>query len=231
MKKMISLGLVAVVLIAALVIWIIARPSGQEPESAGPSSSSASSAPADPDESVCGLSAGDQTVPDEAPEAEWELVNGVAIPSSKEIGPAVTTDTDQRTCFAHNPTGALFAAARLWAFTGDPNFWQDTSQLQYSSEEAQKEQEEFAKGLTGNENEGISMQIQGFRFDDVSKDRVKVSIAAEMTQEGQTALFALPWLMVWDDGDWKISVPDVQPKMEEMSSLAELGYIPWSGVQ
>lgn len=73
-----------------------ARPSGT------PSVSVASS-------SMCGLPDGDQRIPKQPPAARWQLVGWFATPTARNIGPGVVNGK-QRRCYAHSPTGALFAA-------------------------------------------------------------------------------------------------------------------------
>ncbi len=63
----------------------------------------------------CSLSAGSQAVPVTAPVSGWALVGSTAAPTARStVGPQKSID-GLRVCFAHSPTGALFAAASFWA--------------------------------------------------------------------------------------------------------------------
>ena len=68
-------------------------------------------------DSRCGLAAGDQRIPATPPESEWELVDGIASPQSDTVGPGVR-EGKRRLCYAHSPTGALFAAVNFLTVAG-----------------------------------------------------------------------------------------------------------------
>src|SRR3954471_13508747 len=75
----------------------------------------------DTNASVCGLPAGSQQVPVVPPEAQWELVGSIAAPPEPKTGPGIKDDK-RRLCFAHSPTGALFAAVNFVAIASrSPN--------------------------------------------------------------------------------------------------------------
>jgi hypothetical protein len=78
----------------------------------GPPPAAATPVRKDPNASVCGLPADGQQIPAIAPETRWELVGTIAAPTDpKTIGPGIHQGK-RRLCFAHSPTGALFAAVK-----------------------------------------------------------------------------------------------------------------------
>ena len=63
----------------------------------------------------CDLPARDQSVPVSAPSSAWTLVGAMATPTAPgTLGPQ-RLERGVRVCFAHDPTGALFALASFFA--------------------------------------------------------------------------------------------------------------------
>lgn len=176
----------------------------------------------------CDLPAGDQTVPVAAPDTEWTLVGTVAAPSSADDGPAVTDpSTGVRSCYAQNPTGALFAAANFLAATSD------MAALEAAVEElaaagpgrdtALEAIRTNPQSVVGN---GARYQIAGFTFLSYSQDVATVSLAIAATG----GLAGVPLTVVREDGDWKVDLPaDGNPAGQATSIDSLAGYIPWAG--
>ena len=224
--------------VAFLVFSLLSGDDSEEP-SASPSAAQASTTPApvptqtntDPNDSICGLPAGDQSIPEEAPETTWELVNGYAVPTSEEFGPGIKTDTELK-CFAHSPTGALFAAGRVvsFAFSDDDRsktFISDPNQISFGSEELR--QNALDSTATGN-SDGSSLQIAGFKVQQNSPDNVIVYLAFDAEVEGRRGLMVLPFEMRWVNGDWVYQSPAYQQQARQIDSLVTENFIPWSGV-
>jgi hypothetical protein len=105
------LGMVAALvgLVAVIVLLVVGL--GDDDETADPTDGRRSSGSGEPSTSKCGLPDGDQSIPKTAPAAEWEVVNGIGVPSSPKYGPGVVKDAGKdRSCFAHSPLGAIFFA-------------------------------------------------------------------------------------------------------------------------
>lgn len=223
--------------IASLVFFLV---SGNSSDKATPRPmSSASSSPtmsptsdvADPDASICGLAAGDQTIPEEAPETTWELVNGYAVPTSDKFGPGIHTNTELK-CFAHNPTGALFAAARVtsFAFSADDRakqFISDPNQINFGSEGLRQKALDSAGSTNSDSN---SLQIAGFKIQQNSPDNVIAYLAFDAEVDDRRGLMILPFEMQWANGDWAYKAPAYQQHARQIPSLVSENYIPWSGV-
>src|SRR4051794_35844273 len=96
------------------------RPGGNNPPNSRPTT--ATPTRQDANASVCGLPAGNQHVPAVGPQTRWELVGTIAAPTDPNtIGPGIQ-EVKRRLCFAHSPTGALFAAVNFMAVAGgSPN--------------------------------------------------------------------------------------------------------------
>ena len=199
-----------------------------QPSSSAPEPTSQNT---DSDASVCGLLAGDQAIPEEAPDTQWELVNGFALPTSDGFGPGIR-EGSQIKCFAHNPTGALFAAARVVSvtFLSEEHakvFLSDPTQVRYASEDMRKE---ALASIEPVDMEGNSLQIAGFKIRQNSPDNVVVYLAFDAEVDGRRGIMVLPWEMQWSKGDWVYQAPSYQQNAEQVPSLVSENFIPWSGV-
>ena len=177
--------------------------------------------------SACGVPDGSQTVPNSAPEADWSLAGKTAAPVSEVFGPSKTVD-GVHTCFAHNPTGALFAAINYYADTTDPAVRTKTLLAERIFSDANAGKADM--GEDGGANALPTYQVSGFRVDDATPNRVSVAVVVRST-EGPTAgqQAAVTFTMGWQSGDWRVIVPpNGQPPTTAIASLS--GYIAWSGV-
>ena len=193
-------------------------------------SPSPSTTASDPNESICGLPSGDQSIPEEAPETTWELINGFAVPVSEEFGPGIRTDTELK-CFAHNPTGALFAAGRVLAMFGgseetDDAFARDPNQVAFLVESQRQEY------LDSEWNPSSKFQIKGFKLAIYDTDNVLVTLVAGAPANSgdRYADFAFKCLVKWQNGDWVLQLGSHFETPEVVDSLVVENFIPWSGV-
>ena len=198
-------------------------------------SPSPSTTASDPNESICGLPSGDQSIPEEAPETTWEHINGFAVPVSEEFGPGIRTDTELK-CFAHNPTGALFAAARWIPMTSGSYetasaFIEDNQQISFSVESQRAEH--LAKLKRSFENGGpTKLQVEGFKIEMIDEDNVVVTLALGGPLETNSGYgrISMPIPLKWENGDWVIQVSTTMSGPEWIDSLVSENFIPWSGV-
>lgn len=164
-------------------------------------------------DSVCGLPDGSQEVPAEGPEAEWQILQGHTVPSSSEkFGPGETKGAD-RACFAHNPTGALFAALNIGRVLPKELV------LKHMTEGEFRDALEDAPEPSVDPNS--RMEVQGFKLDVKSKNIVVVRPVYSM--DGGV-LHEIPVRMVWQDGDWMID-GTYRTQPQDLESLD--GYVEW----
>jgi len=225
----IAAALVVALIAAAVVIFLL--PKGQHtaqpaPGTAAPENSATASptASAAAGKSVCGLPASSESSLGAAPETKWELVGTMAAPTDSKIGPGKTDDQGIRSCFAHTPTGALYAAVNLWALGIDP-----------SKERAIAEQlaakgpgrDAGMKALpTSAPASAVKIQIAGFNVS-YTADQAVVELAFKADTG---ALASVRTTLLWQDGDWKGVVADNGAPLEEPRQVRDLsGFIPWSG--
>src|SRR4051812_21106495 len=113
-----SAVLVAALIAAAILLTVLPRPASPQakPAPVPTTKPAASTGPAGAEPSICGLPASDDTALGTAPDSTWELVGTMAVPSAPTLhGPGSVDTTGFRSCFAHSPTGALYAAINMWA--------------------------------------------------------------------------------------------------------------------
>lgn len=222
----IAAALVVALIAAAVVIFL---PKGQGNPQPAPAESGSAATP-DPSasavsgKSVCGLPASAETALGKAPASKWELVGTMAAPTDPKVGPGKTDDQGIRSCFAHSPQGALYAAVNLWALGSDP-----------SKERAIADQL-AAKGLgrdagmkasqTAAPPTNVKVQIAGFNVSYTANQAV-----VELAFKADTgALASVRTTLLWQDGDWKGVVADSGAPLEEPRQIRDLsGFIPWSG--
>ncbi|MDF1480342.1 hypothetical protein PYV02_14750 [Leifsonia sp. H3M29-4] len=219
--------LLILVVAAGIGVAITAGAGGEPVSTATPGTPASSSS-----DSACDLPAGDQSVPTtEAPEAEWELVDRIAAPTAAGIGPGVIADDGLRSCFAHSPLGALFAATNYYAQGSSPELALRNAEEHVAPGAGRDAvvaaiRSSAANGTIGG-NPDVSVQFAGFQFLEYEPGRAVIDIAGR-NSNGGVASFVTE--LVWVDGDWKLVVQDNgQPAVPSRQIPNLAGYVSWSG--
>lgn len=210
------IAVVAVIVLAAVALgWALgSRGSEQPPPVATTSGAVASSSDGGEEtDGTCGLPAGNSQVPQVAPEATWEIRRGVTVPTSKAYGPGIVKDGD-RSCFAHNPSGAVFASANFMGLAQEEFLSHVTPGSYYDA---------LAATDVGDPTPGETMTIRGFKVEQLDGDKMRVTLVTSMSS--QAPLIAIPGDVVWTDGDWKVDGEQVDHGSQTLTSLE--GYVPW----
>jgi hypothetical protein len=232
------------ILAAALVVALIAAtvvifflPKGDNNAQPAPTSSAASGAAAPAKsadatgKSVCGLPSTSETALGTAPKSTWTLIDKMAAPADpKTFGPGVTDEDGFRSCFAHSPTGALYAAANMVALGSAKSQALNaklTDRLLVKGpgrDIAMKDSATMAPS-TGADT---TVQIRGFVVKSYTPAEADVDLAFE-TKNGALAHTVLP--LRWIDGDWKAKVSDDGHLINDITQVSDLSaFIAWSGV-
>ncbi|MEO7017080.1 MAG: hypothetical protein ABI067_11140 [Leifsonia sp.] len=229
-RFVLSMVVVGVIVLCAVIVIISNLAGGKNNADPTPSSSSAppsTTAATDPDPSVCGLKGYETTgTVDAPPPAKWLLVGTVAAPTDpKTIGPGVTASDGLRTCFAHTPTGALYAASNVVAMGSDATLRKDVAEKLIVPGPGRDAA--IASANTGNDSATVRYQIAGYKVLSYDGKTAKVDIAVN-SSTGQLVSFV--WSLQWTDGDWKFVVTDDGASPNAPAPLTSLGgYTPWSG--
>ena len=232
----IAAALVLALIAAAVVIFLLPKGQGNAQQAPAPPANSGS-AEASPsvssvaDKSVCGLSGSSETTLGSAPKSKWELVGRMATPTDPEtFGPGVTDESGFRSCFAHSPTGALYAAMNVAALgsTGSPELvakLADRLLVPGTGRDAAMQEASANVSSAGN---NTTIQVRGFIIKSYTPSEADIDLAFE-TNNGALGHSTLS--MRWIDGDWKVKPADDGVTFSSVSQLHDLsGFVLWSGV-
>ena len=188
----------------------------------------ASAGPGDAGASACGLPDGDQGMPVSAPAVDgWEVSRRVVVPRSAVFGPGKVDQDGFRRCFAHSPSGAVYAAYNAIAAMGDQAKGIDTvGKLMLPG----PDRDALIRELRAETPDDVSepTQLAGYRVLDASRDRATVTLALPVESEYVSATLTF----VWQSGDWRLVPPAPGESVgAPYSQHADLdGFVAWSGV-
>jgi hypothetical protein len=228
----IFLAVVVLLGVVVLVFGVGSDDDGQGQGATNPPSPTATTptgpTPPDPDESACGLPAGRQDVPAAPPDATWKLVGTLAAPSAPRIGPGID-DGHRRLCFAHSPTGALFAAVNfLAALNRSPNDRDLFAEL--TANGAVRDRALALLDGRPPADDGTRSQLAGFRVAAYSGGETTIDLAIRVTTpSGTSGLSHFLAPLRWERGDWKFVIQSLE-RPYTAEAIANLsGYVPWGG--
>jgi hypothetical protein len=210
---------------------------GSAPTPSAPATEPTTTAPTDQPtltpSGQCNLPAGNQTIPTTPIHgAQWSLVYKYAVPSAPAFGPQLRDKDGLRRCFAHSPTGAVYAMYNYFVAMSPPNDAtgeQTFSVLRRIMTPGPNRDRyiEYLKTAADTGNSDVSAQLAGFKVLDATANRATILVAG---QSG-SGYVSSAWTLVWQSGDWKV----VAPKPGEFAgdpytTLPDLtGFVPWRG--
>jgi hypothetical protein len=125
----------------------------------------------------------------------------VVVPRSTTYGPTRADNDGFRRCFAHSPTGAVYAAYNAIAALGDQHqAIPTTKKLMLPGPDTTAL---ITKLKSEEPTDGAAAQLAGFRILDATQDRVTVVLALPVEEEYMSANLTL----VWHDDDWRVVPP------------------------
>ncbi|MFI6662836.1 hypothetical protein ACIBL8_45935 [Streptomyces sp. NPDC050523] len=200
-----------------------------------PGAPSASGEPAGGGAQCPALSDASRDLPDSTLKGvTWDLYHSVALPRSKDAGPAVV-EGDVLRCYAHTPLGALLATSQISVRYLTADDWLVVTRTQtvgagrdaYIAGRTKAERSADPDPDTGpaGEDDAGQGQIAGFRFV-TYHDTTAVIQTVWRSPGGQ--LQAATTTVLWKGGDWRLEYPADPPDPAPVDSLA--GYTPWGGV-
>lgn len=222
-----SAAFLAVIIIICLVIFFVVpdpKQGGAAPSSAAatPTPDAGTSEPAEPADaaaSVCGLPSGDQEIPASAPVTTWKQLGTATVPFAADtFGPGAVVGDEVPTCFAHNPTGALYAAGAIGGLVSAQKFAAVADHLAAPGPGVEK--------VRDTPSSDASVFVAGYQYLTYSEDLAVISIAFGSSNG---AYVAWPMTLEWIDGDWKVQVPeDGNAPFSQLENLDQ--FEGWSGV-
>ncbi len=223
-----SAALLAVVVLVGVLVVITTSGETEQPRpNAQPPAQQQPSTPPQSDESS-EAPQGDQSIPESAPQSQWELIQGVAVPTHPEAGPhqhrgGVAKD------YQRSPVGALHAAWQIqtrylisdtWREVVDQQVLDGPGKQAYIQARSQVTDDSLASEDTA--------QVAGFRFVTYTADTAVIQFAAKSPQGG---LMGTTATVRWSEGDWKLELQPngaASPTSQPLNDLTF--YTPWSGV-
>ncbi|MGW7683376.1 hypothetical protein ACWGID_21755 [Kribbella sp. NPDC054772] len=177
---------------------------------------------------ACDVPAGDQSIPAQAPTVDsWEVSRRIVVPRAAAYGPGTTDADGFRRCFAHSPTGAVYAAYSAIAAIADQTKVVPTAKkLMVPGAATDSLIKEL--GTEGSSSDSSSIQPIGYRVVDAGRERVTVMIAFPVESVYMSATLTL----VWYQDDWRVQPPTpgdaVGAPFAQHRDLAD--FVKWSGI-
>ena len=197
-------------------------PAGRDPTGSVPATPTSASA--------CGLPGGSARVT-KAPAVSWELAGKIAVPTApRTAGPGVEKN-GLRSCFARSPLGALFAAVNAIAMTASDEQRGPFIRSSVAAGVGRKRALAVLEDTPTNEGSDTVLQVAGFQVVDYSRFSAVIDLALRIVSRDRTGLVHVPVALRWEQGDWKLAVPDTGLPFDAMTRIPSLGddYIAWSG--
>ena len=224
-RRLIAAAVLLVALLGTALAVLLrpdAAPGGPAPQPVTPASSAATTAPSTAAAALPPLTAAPTGV-------QWELFQGVALPTSTTDGPT-RVDRAVHAGFSRTPTGALLADAQISVrslATPDLGGLREVIQQQLVEGPGKTAYLNLIAGLTENEPPpGGFTQYVGFRYITYTPDLAVISLA---TRGSSGRIQVGTDTMRWVDGDWKLELP--ASGLQQPQVVPDIaGYVPWRGV-
>ncbi|MDE9366563.1 hypothetical protein PZ938_13200 [Luteipulveratus sp. YIM 133132] len=231
------IGIVVVVLPGGGSTTVAGAPTGSAPSATAPAPSPPATSAGGPapssSASFCGLPAGSQVQPQAGPGGDWKDVGTlVAAPQdARRFGPGRIGTGSSTTCFAHSPTGALFAGAAFMAGASDDRTGADQARaMLLDGPGKQKFIDTMHEPGSSSGSDIGHGNVSGFRILSYSKDQARVSVSVSFPDN---VFAALTVDLAWRHGDWKVTtLPDGSLPGGEVQVITSLdGFTPWIPTQ
>ena len=239
------MGIVVVALVAVLVVVttrhntpVTTATGGPDPASTGAAATTPAGAtpgggvPADPGRPAgCTTTGTDQTVPTATPTGvTWNLVQGVAVPTSAADGPMLHSPAGVGYCYSRTPVGAVLAVSNLGRATGGAQQAQD-DQLKFSTVPGPlADQIAATPAIASSPNASAGGQYAGFRVLSYTPDSASIAVVVGVASH-PGVYGVLTASMQWNQGDWRVVVqPGPTVVVTGTTTTSLLDYVPWSGV-
>jgi hypothetical protein len=227
---------VVLLIVLGVILAVTGGNDGSPPTDAAKPAPPPAASQANGDASVCGLDPGSQTIPDSSPKAAWKLRGTMAVPTSRSFGPRHFRD-GVPSCFAHSPTGALFATPSIIAALSVASHRSDAEQITTLKAMAAPgpalDAATARRGGGGQPSADSSagVQVAGFKVVRYEPSSAVIDLAFRVDRAGASGYVHATSTLRWDSGDWKIVLSQDGRPWDSMQQIPDLtGYIAWSGV-
>ena len=224
-------SIAVIILVLAGLVAVLVLGGGDDTPTAAPAPTATTTPPtttatqdptAPPTAGACDLDATDQTVPETAPDAQWQVYNTVALPWSPTAGPT-QRDGGVWTCFARTPAGALNAATILSTTPYGLDAQQVLERQVITGPERDAQLESVQREPPAPAQPGSTGVVAGYRFIDYTQDRATIQIAFAYGGE----LFVWTTALEWVGGDWKLNLDPAGGAVPGQPLASLEGYTEW----
>ena len=156
-----------------------------------------------------------------------EVTRRVVVPRSTAYGPGKVDADGFRRCFAHSPTGAVFAAYNtIGAIADQRKAVATTGKLMLPGRDTDALIRELRSEPVSDSSD--SAQPVAYRVLDASRDRATVMLAMPV----ETAFVSATLTLAWYDGDWRVVPPPAGEAVgAPFAQRRDLdGFVSWSGI-
>ena len=173
---------------------------------------------------TCSLEDGSQSIPTSGPSASWKTDVYFKYPTSDEFGPTQNPTSSDWGCFAHSPTGALFASANFFRGIAGSDYerFVKSAAVDNPARNSWLQDQNIADHQ---QQAGRVAQIAGFQFQSVTDDAAVVSLGFQQSDVEAGVKVSL----VWDNNtnNWKadFATSDLDAEQVDLS-----GYTQWGAV-
>jgi hypothetical protein len=231
-------AVVAIIVVLGFIIALSGDSDSEREHSATPPPTGQPSTKVNGYESVCGLDAGDQALPDSAPEAKWVLRGTVAVPSAPSTFGPQSVAGGVPSCFAHSPTGALFAMvnvqAAMSAFAKKPGRYPIDKVLRMIAAGPGRDVLKDAAARAPVAKKGATTsgaEVAGFNIVRYEPGTAVIDLAFGGDRPETAGYVHGQSTMRWEDGDWKLVLAQNGAPFDAVQPIADLtGYVPWRGI-
>lgn len=210
-------ALLALVVVGAAFLVYVTRDGGSA-QAEAPATTAAAPPQTEAPASGCDVPAENQDYPVDAPETDWELYQErFTLPVSDDFGP-VKRDGDLWQCFAHSPTGALFAGITLMT---------EFSEGQYDAAiDTPQAQSQFDDIMSATGDTADTFTVSGYEVASYSDSNAEITYG--IINSGAQGSMSID--LAWDDqsNDWKLDLTRGGLAAEEISSSEASQLTPWS---
>ncbi|GAB2639644.1 hypothetical protein GCM10009743_13420 [Kribbella swartbergensis] len=175
----------------------------------------------------CFLPTGGQAIPTEPPSVDtWDVSRRVVVPRSSTYGPTKTDRDGFRRCFAHSPTGAVFAAYNVVAALADQR--QSVPTVRKLMLPGPDTDALIRELRDESPSDSVPTQLAGFRVLDANQDRATIMLALPV----ESAYMSITLTLIWHGDDWRLQPPrSGDPVGSPFAQHRDLSdFVNWSGV-
>lgn len=156
---------------------------------------------------------GDKAFSAEVPaDIRWDYASaGLKYPLSSSVGPVYRPGYVGQ-CFAHSPSGAAMSAVNYVGASSELETSEEDRRVLLSKRmEGKPEPLPLShEGAQQAKEQGFTMLVVGYSVEEYSVSEAKVKVYLVAQQGNKKALRSMVLPVVWEEGDWKIFVPEGQ---------------------